>query len=221
MGVMSLKNAEFICGKRAATRLFNPMLLRVVPAEEGQCLFRSITGSTRQEAPLQVPLSTYGITWCDWRMFICLFPRCVVGSNLNHNTTYQHLCDHLTACGQIFGFQSSRLVRLFSTHTPQWAKRPVATVTPFLQIKFEMATTSEEGFGTIKCPPQNRSKWRRCQTKRIKSTQWSGRSLRLGPRTNLIMTLKIFGCLVCCCDNMTDCRPHVLQSIVVRCRYIS
>ncbi len=47
---------------------------------------------------------------------IGLFPRCMVGQNLDHNTIKQNLCDYLTACGHIFGFWLSCLARLLSTH---------------------------------------------------------------------------------------------------------
>ncbi len=35
--------------------------------------------------------------------------------------------DYLTACGDIFGLQLSRLARILSTHSPQQAKHPMAT----------------------------------------------------------------------------------------------
>ncbi len=47
-----LKNAEFICGKVAATRLFKLMLLCAAPARGRQRLSRSVVGSERQEVPL-------------------------------------------------------------------------------------------------------------------------------------------------------------------------
>ncbi len=50
-------------------------------------------------------------------------------------------------------------------------------------IQFEKAITNEKGSGKILSPSsENRSKWKQCRTKRIKSTQWSGRSLHAGPR---------------------------------------
>ncbi len=56
-------------------------------------------------------------------------------------------------------------------------------------IKFEKAMTNEKGLGKmLSAPFENRLKWRQCQIKRMKSTQWSGRSLWSGPR--LAHTLK-------------------------------
>ncbi len=73
----------------------------------------------------------------------------MVGLNLSHITIKQHPCDYLTACGDIFGFQLSHLARLLSTHTPQYSKTPPVNVMTVHRIKFEKATTNEEGLGKI------------------------------------------------------------------------
>ncbi len=52
------------------------------------CRKMSVPGSKKQEAGPAVLCVLTVIIWCDLKQttFICLFPQCMVGQNLNHNT---------------------------------------------------------------------------------------------------------------------------------------
>ncbi len=76
---MSLKNAEFICGEAAATRL-----LHAAPVGGGSVCHRQ-WGAGSAAVGLAVS-SQWSSDVILMKMFIGLSPRCVVGQNLSHNS---------------------------------------------------------------------------------------------------------------------------------------
>ncbi len=90
-----------------------------------------------------------------------------------------------------FGFQLSLLARLLFSHTPQLAKQPPGDIITILVGKYEKGI-DQWGRVRKKYSPscQNRSKWRQCQTKRIKFTQWSRWSLWSRPRLPSVVFMR-------------------------------
>ncbi len=104
----------------------------------GRCLSSAVRSRKYTVGPA-VPCVVTMIMWCDKHLSLSTMHG---GSESQSQHNIQHLCDYLTACGNIFGFWMSCLARLLSTHTPQRWNTPL-----------EKATTNEEGLEKNNAPP--------------------------------------------------------------------